>query len=329
MAALGRGRCRNLSLLIAEGRGSHCLRGTGDGFDAMEANAAFGVIEPEAVALLDAALERFFADETLVDRIVIIVPPASAPADDRRKEPEARSFLASRDVFRRARLADYAPQDWCFHALNWAISGPRLPVGIEVVHKLASPAPIVAPLRGCETVLSHRGPERYLRACVDSLLQQSHPTRVTLGIDQKYDCRRLLTETAGNPAVSAYQVGPPPLGPFVALHVLGHLSQAEFILRQDLDDISLRRRLETLIATAEATGAGLVGSHEIQLHEVERRVVPVRYPLDVNAALRHVGAEHQALLPTTVIRKAIFRQVGGFSTDRISASMSPSGWPRR
>ena len=307
----------DLSLLIAEGRGRLRLRGAGVGFDAIEANAAFGVVEPDAVALLDAALERFFADEKCFDRIVIIVPSAPAPADDRRKEPAVRSFLASRDVFRKARLADYARHDWCFQALKWAISGPRLAVEIEVVHKLASQAPIVSPFRESEAALRHRGPERYLRACVDSLLRQSHPARVTIGVDQKYDCRRLLAETADNPTVRAYQFGPSPLGPFVALHVLSHLSRAEFVLRQDSDDISLRRRLETLIATAEGSGAGLVGSHEIQLHEVARKVVPVRYPLDVNAALHRAGAGHQALLPTTLVRKAVFDQIGGFSTDRI------------
>ena len=156
-----------------------------------------------------------------------------------------------------------------------------------------------------------------MRACVELLLRQSHPTRVTVGVDQKYDCRRLLAEMEDNPAVNAYQVGPPPLGPFVALHVLTHLSQADFVARQDSDDVSLRHRLRTLVATAEATGAGVVGSHEIQLQEVERCVIPVRYPLDVNGALRRWGTGHQALLPTTLARKSAFERVGGFSTQCI------------
>ncbi len=305
-----------LSLLTADESGSHRLRQAGEGFDAIETNAAFGVIEPDVIALLDTALERFFAGNSRAERFIILVPPSPPPEGDRRKEPATRSFLASRGVFDKARLDECDPQDWCYRALSWAISGPCVAADIDVVHKPAAAA-AAAQAATCETVLSHRGPERYLRACVDSLLGQSHPTRVTIGIDQKYDCRRLLAETADNPAVATFQLGPAPLGPFVALHILSHLSTADFIARQDSDDISLRRRLETLIATAQATGAGMVGSHEIQLHEVERRVVPVRYPLDASAALVQSGAGHQALLPTTLARRAVFEQVGGFSTHRI------------
>jgi hypothetical protein len=306
----------DLSLLVAEARGAHRLSDAIDGFGAIEANAAFGVIEPSVIVLLDSALEKFFESDALADRIVVLVPPALAPEDDRRKDPPTRSFLASREVFQKARLADFPPEDWCYRALQWAVAGPQLAARVDVVHK--PPAAALAARPGsCEAVLSHRGPERYLRVCVDSLLRQSQPTRVTIGVDQKYNCRRLLAETADNPAVSAYQVGPPPLGPFVALHVLSHVAQADFVLRQDSDDVSLRHRLRTLIATAEAAGAGVVGSHEIQLHEIERKVVPVRYPLDVSAALRRSGPGHQTLLPTTVARKAVFELVGGFSTHRI------------
>jgi hypothetical protein len=306
----------DLSLLVAETRGTHRLRGTDDGFSAIEGSAAFGLIEPSAAPLLDAALHRFFANQSGGDQIVILVPPASAPESDRRTDPPTHSFLANREVFHKAGLSDGAPEDWCFRALQWAVSGPRLATRIEVVHKLAS-APITAPTASCETILSHRGPERYLRVCVDSLLRQSHPTAVTIAIDQKYDCRRMLADMADRPEVRAYQVGPPPLGPFVALHVLSHLSQADFVARQDSDDISLHARLASLIGAAGATGAGMVGSHEIQLHEIDRTVVPLRYPLDVNAALRRIGAAHQALLPMMVTRRSIIDQVGGFSTDRI------------
>jgi hypothetical protein len=306
----------DISLLVAETRGAHRLRGADGGFSAIEGSAAFGLIEPSAAPLLDAALHRFFANESAGDQIVIVVPPAAAPESDRRTEPRTHSFLANRELFHKAGLADCAPEDWCFRALNWAASGPRLTTRIEVVHKPES-APTAAQVASCETILSHRGPERYLRVCVDSLLRQSHQTNVTIGIDQKYDCRRMLADTADRPEVRAYQVGPPPLGPFVALHVLSHLSGADFVARQDSDDVSLDSRLATLIAAAEATGAGMVGSHEIQLHEIERIVVPLRYPLDVSAALRRVGAKHQALLPMMVARKSIVDRVGGFSTDRI------------
>jgi hypothetical protein len=306
----------DLSILIAEARDAHRLRGSGDGFGAIESSAAFGLVEPSVVSLLDSGLERFFAADDRGDRLVIFVPPAPPPGETARVEPATRSFLASREIFHKARLVEYAPPEWCFQVLKWAIAGPGRAAEVEVIHK-PTPIPVARPIGTCDAVLSHRGPERYLRACVESLLRQSHPTRVTVGLDQKYDCRRLVGEMLNNPAVDIFQVGPSPLGPFVALHVLSRLSRADFIARHDSDDISLRRRIETLVAAAESTGAGMVGSHELQLHEILREVYPVRYPLDVSAELRAAGVRHQALLPTMITRKAIVDRVGGFSTNRI------------
>ena len=307
----------DLSFLIAENRDALRFGVSGDGFGAIESGAVFGTVEPNVVPLLDSALERFFVADGGEDRLVILVPTAPAPEETRRKDPPTRSFLASREIFHKARLAEHPPQEWCFRALQWAIAGPGLNAEVEVVHKPTMSSRLVAPAVSCDTILSHRGPERYLRACVQSLRRQSYPTQVTIGLDQKYDCRRLLAETLDNPAVNVFQFGPSPLGPFVALHVLSHLSRADYIVRHDSDDISLRRRIETLTAAAETTGAGMVGSHELQLQEIAREVLPVRYPLDVSGELARVGGRHQALLPTMILRRELVDKVGGFSTDRI------------
>ena len=181
------------------------------------------------IVLLDSALEKFFERDALADRIVILVQPAFAPEDDRRQDPPTRSFLASREVFDKARLGRFAPEDWCYRALQWAIAGPRLAARVDVVHRLHSAAVAARP-GSCETVLSHRDPSGIARLCRVAVATVAS-ARVTVGVDQKYDCRRLLAEMEDNPAVNAYQVGPPPLGPFVALHVLTHLSQADLLAR--------------------------------------------------------------------------------------------------
>ena len=59
----------DLSLLVAEARGAHRLSDAVDGFGAIEANAAFGVIEPGVIVLLDSALEKFFERDALADRM--------------------------------------------------------------------------------------------------------------------------------------------------------------------------------------------------------------------------------------------------------------------
>jgi hypothetical protein len=276
----------------------------------------FGIIEADSNILLDRALERYFIEDASNNRLVLIVCPANSPIDDRRKEPPIHSFLATSALYNKARLSEFSPDLWCFQVLKWALSGSKTEVDIQVVHKVVGD-PVTRASGSCETTISHRGPERYLRNCVHSLLQQSYPTKITIGIDQKYECGRFLDDVKGNKFVQTYQIRPNPVGLYVVLHVLGNQSCADFIARQDSDDVSLRRRLSTLIDAANRTGCGIVGSHELQLHEVERQVIPVRYPADVNKALTIAGAGHQALLPMTIVRRDVFGRVGGFSTNRI------------
>jgi len=46
-------------------------------------------------------------------------------------------------------------------------------------------------------------------------------------------------------------------------------------------------------------------------------VSAIRYPLDASGGLARIGAGHQLLFPTTLVRRDVFERVGGFSTNRI------------
>ncbi len=282
----------------------------------MSGAAFFGVVEQAAQPLLEAALENH-RNAPAGSKLTLIVPSAAPPCDNRHTDPDIVAFIATADLF--PAVAGRPPETWCFHALRRAVSGPRLTCSVSVMHtRDATPAPsrMVGGL-ACDAILAHRGPERYLRVCVDSLRRQSRPASVVVGLDQKYPCPRFLADIDGAPDVRTFQVAPNPVGPYAVMHVLSNRSSADFIVRQDSDDVALARRVERLVSASRATGAGLVGSHEIQLDEVAGRVVPKRYPLDVNDALKRAGPRHQTLLPTTVATRDLFREVSGFSTDRI------------
>ena len=65
------------------------------------------------------------------------------------------------------------------------------------------------------------------------------------------------------------------------------------------------------------TAWDMVGSHELRLEERVRQVMGLRFPEDINAALqRRAHDVHVFLHPTTAIRVAALRAVGGFSTAR-------------
>ena len=125
----------DLSFLIADNRDGHRLGQSGEDLGAIDANAAFGLVEPNVTSLLDSALERFFHADDRQDRLVILASPEPAPEGSRRKEPATRSFLASREIFHKAGRAQDAPHEWCCRARQWAVAGPGLAAEIEVVHK--------------------------------------------------------------------------------------------------------------------------------------------------------------------------------------------------
>jgi len=71
------------------------------------------------------------------------------------------------------------------------------------------------------------------------------------------------------------------------------------------------------VAAIREDGVDMVGSHELRLDDRERQVMGWRFPEDINAALQHSRDDvHVFLYPTTAIRVAALRAVGGFSTVR-------------
>jgi hypothetical protein len=94
---------------------------------------------------------------------------------------------------------------------------------------------------------------------------------------------------------------------------------SDFIAFQDSDDFSTAHRLACLMHAAIDRRLDIVGSHELRLDEISREVLPMRYPLDVTAALSD-RAGHPQLFPTTIVRTSHFRNVGGFSTIRTFGS---------
>jgi hypothetical protein len=84
-------------------------------------------------------------------------------------------------------------------------------------------------------------------------------------------------------------------------------------LFQDADDWSSCDRLQSLLHTALATGAELIGTQEIRVHDEAARLTGVNYPLDVNAALA-TKPGHPLLHPTSLVTRDLVQRLGGFAT---------------
>ena len=294
-------------------------RNAADGvpLEALDESEMFGLIDDTTRPLLETAMARHRATRRQGRRLTVIVAPASPPLTARREEPPIFSFLASQDIGRELVLSGQSTDQWCYAAMSRAANGARSTTAIAIVHKTDAPHPVIGD-GDCEAILSHRGPERHLRLCVESLLEQTMPVEIIVCIDQKYSCPRFLADIADKPQVQAYQVSPFPAGPYAAYHIFGCRSRARYLARQDTDDLALPHRLAVLTRALADCGAGMVGSHEIQINEITRQVETMRYPLDVNEALRREGAlNHQIMPRNSVWTRDTFIAAGGYSTERV------------
>lgn len=280
------------------------------------ANELFGVVHQSVRPILKAALARH-REPCTGPRVTLMIAAREAPANDRRRDDLVLSFLASTDLLQRVEFARHPVQTWCFELMQAVLAGVRFDVDVQIVHKPnVTPSP---PSMRCDfdAIIPHRGIERHLRLCVDSIRRQQVSGRISVALDQEARCLKFLRDVKAASEVQVFQCFPHPVGPYVARHRLGHAATAEFIAWQDSDDASLPARLRILADAANKHGAGLVGSHELEVDETKRQVVALRYPLDVNAALDRIGAGHQFLFPMTIVRREVFAAVGGLSTHRI------------
>ena len=294
-------------------------RNAADGvpLEALGESELFGVIDEAAHPLLDTAIAHHCSSSKRDRLITLIVPAAAPPLSARRLEPEIFSFLASPDIARELVASGQRADLWCYVAMSSAIKGAKASAQFQIVHR-ADPPVLHTGIGTCEAILCHRGAERHLRLCVDSLLHQTMPVTISVGIDQKYPCTRFLADIADEPQVHAYQIDPHPVGPYAAFHIFGSRSQAHYIARQDTDDLALPERFANLTHALASAHAGMAGSHDIQVNEISQKIEAIRYPLDVNDALRKEGAlNHQIMPRNSVCTREAFAAVGGYSTQRI------------
>ena len=171
------------------------------------------------------------------------------------------------------------------------------------------------PLDGRSSVCAlvpHFQCEQWLGQAIESLLDQTRPPDAIVVIDDgsqepPIDVVRAFPEVT---LLAADDNG----GPYRLVQAVIDRTEFDGYLFQDADDWSAPDRLEVLLAAAESTGADLVGSHEIRVLVTEGDIVPVTYPLDVNAVLCERPTAFPLLHPTSIVTRSLVGRLGGFSS---------------
>lgn len=283
--------------------------------DFRSGRSVLAALSAETRPLLATALERHRSFPP-GNALTLLVPPQACPERSARSDGAVVSFLAS-GPWVEALLEREAcsPVELCYRALSCVLSAGPQPIELAIVDK-EKEADIAVPADGptVEAMMPHRGSDDHLRAALSGLVRQSYPARIVLCFDQPPPadlCRRLFEEDG----VDLFEVIPSPAGPYVPRQHFVMTSTARYVAFQDSDDFSVPQRIAALVAFAEAQRADLVGCHELRLDETKHAVEAVRYPLDVNEALR-LGSGHAQLFSTAIARADTLRRIGGFSTVR-------------
>lgn len=174
-----------------------------------------------------------------------------------------------------------------------------------------SPPPLGPRSTVC-AVIPHYGCEAWLAQAVESLLEQSRPPDAVVVVDDASP-EPPVDVIAGFPEatmLAATSNG----GPYRLVQAVIDRTAFDAYLFQDADDWSAPDRLEVLLAEAERTGAELIGSHEVRVLVDQGDVHPVRYPLDVNAALAEQPTAFPLLHPTSMVGRDLLARLGGFAT---------------
>jgi glycosyltransferase involved in cell wall biosynthesis len=161
-------------------------------------------------------------------------------------------------------------------------------------------------------IVPHYKCEAWLGDCLDSLVAQTRPL----------DGIAVVDDGSGAPPIEIVRSFPQVtlfaseenVGPYRISQELIVRTGYDAYLFQDADDWSGPTRLALLLAEAERTGAEIVGCQAHRLISAEGEVVPLTYPLDVNAALEAEPTRHAVMHPSSIVARDLVMRIGGYAT---------------
>jgi glycosyltransferase involved in cell wall biosynthesis len=161
-------------------------------------------------------------------------------------------------------------------------------------------------------IVPHYKCEPWLSDCLDSLVRQTHPLDGIVVID----------DGSGAPPTDIVRQFPAVtllassenVGPYRLTQTVIDQTDYDAYLLQDADDWSAPLRLHQLLTAAEQTGAELIGCQGYRVLCREAEVVPMTYPLDVNAVLARAPTRYALLHPSSLVARDLVVRIGGYAT---------------
>lgn len=228
---------------------------------------------------------------------------------------DAVAWIASTTIakFVLPRLA--TPDNWTILEIASVLEQHSIPfrwkaANVSATPKQSSVSPPITFNSKVLAVVPHYHCERWLKRCLSSLVNQTRSPDKIVVIDDGSDSPPIsIVEEFSQVTLLASSQN---VGPYRLIGQAIADTDYDAYLFQDADDWSASDRLEQLLYTAADTGAELIGTQEIRVFEASK-LIPVCYPLDVNAALAEKPG-HPLLHPSSLVARDLVMRLGGFAT---------------
>lgn len=250
--------------------------------------------------------------------IVLLVPYLFPPTKNR-YDGMVQSFIISPDLFFKFNRSLNNFSDMAYQ-LTYSYLNSESSKNIEIV-QVGKPSEdktdaVKGQLKNSSILIPHKGPVKLLNRCLSHLEQtEAMPANVDICFDDdSWNNFNMDAFPNLKKITRLYKNNPSEVGPFLPRHLLIDRSEYDFIFHLDSDDISVRSRFELQMAELERRKVDMLGSHELRIDEFIKKILIVRFPLNVSEALsNHIF--HPLLHSTSVVAKSAYLKTGGYSTE--------------
>lgn len=254
--------------------------------------------------------------------IGILIPYISPPKYNLRIDGQVESFIVSKPLLDGYKHSFLDNSFTIFYIVNKYLNSTEsgnievIQVGKPSIPKILDRTFSNNWLNESTLHIPHKGAISDLNRCVAHLnITRSTPQLIEVAFDdysyKKFDWQKFKNIRS---KLRVYRNKPLMVGPFIARQHLVEKSNQKYVFLQDSDDLSSADRFEKSIYELNSRNLDVLGCHELRIDQIEKKLLLIRFPIDVNLALRK-GSIHPILHGTCVMRKLSFLRVGGYSTD--------------
>lgn len=274
--------------------------------------------QPEFYLNLSEKIIDIFKEKNI--DLLIIIDPQKAPGNGARQDKPVTTiaFKFKSNAILSNILSSKTLEEACYWGTtNFIDADEKCLVLARSLDDLTPPSASPKNLSNHLTVvIPHQGYLTYLEGCLHHCKTALQPPKnISVYFDEEVTKNHFLLAEK-NPDVTFKKIAPTNLGPYVGRNHCIENSKTEYLCFQDSDDLPTYERFAEIYKyLAFNSNTDMVGCHELRIDYFNKKIYPIRFPLDVSQALK-TSANHPLFHPTSVVKQSSAKRSGLFTTIR-------------